>query len=140
MRVSAMTMRTPTLVEAGPGGPKIPASPGSNLFDLLKDAGLPLASACDGEGVCGRCAVELLEGAELLSPLDPLEERVLVANQVAPGWRLACLTTLTHPGLVRLDVPYWPRRRGAPSPSRLKKVDGHQDDHSEHGNQPKQDT
>lgn len=76
---------------------------GQSLYEALRAAGVPVGSACRGEGVCGRCGVQVLEGT--LPPPGPLEEESLRRNRVAPGLRLSCLL---HPrGRLRVGTPYW---------------------------------
>ena len=49
---------------------------------------VPPPPLCSGLGRCGRCRVRL-SGGPLPVPL-PMEERVLDAEELAQGWRLAC--------------------------------------------------
>jgi ferredoxin len=53
-------------------------------------AGLPVASACSGQGACGKCVITLLQGQDLLEPPDAHEVEVLARNAAAPGQRLSC--------------------------------------------------
>eukprot|EP00904_Undaria_pinnatifida_P000067 jgi/Undpi1/10060/HiC_scaffold_28.g12514.m1 len=47
---------------------------------------------CAGEGICGTCFVEVLQGAELLSPADREELMVLSQGRLPVRWRLSCRT------------------------------------------------
>lgn len=45
-----------------PHGIRITVQQGKTLSEALHQAGIPLEAACGGQGTCGRCAVEILEG------------------------------------------------------------------------------
>ena len=71
-------------------------------------AGLPVASSCSGRGLCGRCAVEVLEGAGALSPMEGLEALVLRRNGVPEGYRLSCCCrVLDTRAELRITTGYW---------------------------------
>lgn len=50
---------------------------------------------CSGYGQCGTCIVEIVEGAENLSPKTPFEERRL--KKKPDNYRLACQTLVNGP-------------------------------------------
>lgn len=54
---------------------------------------------CGGYGQCGTCMVEIVEGANNLSPRTPAEERKL--KKKPSSYRLACQTTVNGPISVR---------------------------------------
>ena len=62
-------------------------------------------SNCLGNGICGTCAVEVLEGMENLTPPTPAEEGELYAKGCPRTFRLTCqaqmlkgkVTVITHP-------------------------------------------
>jgi 2Fe-2S ferredoxin len=78
---------------------------GQSVLDAARRAGLPMASACGGEGVCKACRVEVLAGAEHLSPADARERRALERAGGAPDERLACRACVL--GDVLVTTPYW---------------------------------
>lgn len=80
-------------------------APGTTLLAAVRRAGLPLASACDGAALCGRCAVRILDGAGALSEEDPLERRAKRANRVESGLRLACCARVR--GDLELTAACW---------------------------------
>lgn len=82
---------------------EIEALPGETIFDALRRAGVPIGSACDGDGICGRCGVEVLEGP--VSEATEAELRVARKNRVAAGARLSCCATPL--GDLRVTTPYW---------------------------------
>ena len=82
---------------------RVPA--GTSLLEAARRAGLPIASACGEEGVCGRCGVEILAGAEQL-PAEPDHERSIKRrNRVDPVLRLACRVRIE--GDLIVTAPYW---------------------------------
>lgn len=75
--------------------------PGGRLLDTLLDAGVDHRHICGGRGFCTSCRVEILEGADHLSPVSALERERL--GHDAGRLRLACQTRLLGP--VRVRVP-----------------------------------
>ena len=62
---------------------------GTTLWEAVRSAGLPIASACGADGICGRCGVTVLEGSETLAAETPREAEVKRRNRVDPTQRLA---------------------------------------------------
>lgn len=77
-----------------------------NLWSGLRDAGVPIASACEGEGICGRCALSM-EGP--VPAASEQEQRCLAQQGVTPGLRLACCVRAKAP--LQLHAPYWGVRK-----------------------------
>ena len=86
-------------------GRTLDAPPGARLFDVLRAAGVPLGAACDGDGICGRCALRVQPAGPPLPPPSPAEARTLARQEVAPGERLACFLTVDAD--LTLHAPYW---------------------------------
>jgi ferredoxin len=85
----------------------IPAGPGTLLARLIA-AGVPVASSCSGRGSCGRCMVEVLEGAADLSAMDVHEALVLDRNHAPPMARLSCCCRVERPAaVVTVATGYW---------------------------------
>lgn len=70
---------------------EIEASPGSLLWDAIREAGLGIDSDCGGRGTCGECRVRFLAGAP---PATPEDRALLGVKEVEEGWRLACQALL----------------------------------------------
>lgn len=85
--------------------PEITVEAGANLMKSLLAAGLPVASSCNGDGVCAKCRIEIVEGAENLSPIGPLEQMLRDRLRIAKGVRISCQTVVL--GDVRVDATYW---------------------------------
>jgi 2Fe-2S ferredoxin len=85
--------------------PPIEVEAGAELMDSLRRAGLPVASSCDGDGVCGRCRLVIVAGAENLSPLKPIEEILRTRLRLPGGVRISCQALVL--GDVTVDASYW---------------------------------
>ena len=68
-------------------------------------AGLPVASSCHGDGVCGKCGVKVLAGAENLSAVGPVEQILRERLKLAPEVRVSCQTEVL--GDITVDTSYW---------------------------------
>ena len=66
-------------------GREAAANADETLLDVARRAGVPLGNSCGGIGICSRCLVRVVEGAENLSEPTKVE-----APRIRPGERLAC--------------------------------------------------
>ena len=80
------------------GYPPFEVLPGTTLLEACEAAGVPMDSACGGFAACNSCRVDVLEGAEALSPLVEEEEPFLDRD----GQRLGCQARVEGPIRVRL--------------------------------------
>lgn len=78
---------------------------GANLFEILNEHGVPVASSCGGEGVCIRCMVKVIEGKENLSPQEDLETDMKEIHDVTGPFRMSCQTRVM--GDIVIDTDYW---------------------------------
>ena len=88
-----------------PSGRRVRVPAGSVLIDAARRAGLPVASSCGAEGLCGRCGVEVLAGGAALAPESPQERRAKLRNRVDAPLRLACRTRVVAD--LEVTAPYW---------------------------------
>ena len=88
-----------------PSGRRLRVAPGTSLLDAARRAGLPVASACGAEGLCGRCGMQVLGGGAQLPAETPDESRVKQRNRIAPELRLACRVIVA--GDIEVTAPYW---------------------------------
>ncbi len=79
--------------------------PRITLLDVVHRAGLPLASGCGAQGMCGRCGVQILEGKEYLPSESPREREIKRANRIDPALRLSC--ALRPRGNLAITTAYW---------------------------------
>ena len=106
-QIDEKTVTDPTqvLVTFHPSGRTVRIPPGTLLSDATRAAGLPLAAACDDEGVCGHCRLTVSEGAEHLDPPAEHEARRLDEIGAGPNERLACQAKVR--GAVTVAAGYW---------------------------------
>lgn len=72
---------------------------------VLRAHDLPVASSCQGDGVCGRCRIQILMGMEHLSTPNDTEKVLRERNHLLPNERISCQTTV-H-GDILIDTSYW---------------------------------
>src|SRR5258706_14353648 len=75
------------------------------MLDAARRAGAPIGNSCGSVGVCGRCCVRVLAGAENLSAPTTIELRVSAQRGFAAVERLACQAVVT--GDVEVTTSYW---------------------------------
>ena len=88
-------------IDFQPIGRRIHAEYGTKIFEVTRDYGVGLASLCGGKGTCGKCKVRIVLGD--VSPLDEREKKALSAEEIAQGYRLACLTKVY--GDIKVEIP-----------------------------------
>ncbi|MBC7595057.1 MAG: DUF4445 domain-containing protein [Kineosporiaceae bacterium] len=74
--------------------------PGVSVFDAASWNGIAIDSTCGGHGTCKKCKVKILDGS---IPVSPMDQRAFNPDQIAEGWRLACLAAV-HSDL-KIEVP-----------------------------------
>jgi uncharacterized 2Fe-2S/4Fe-4S cluster protein (DUF4445 family) len=77
-------------IEFQPLGRHVEGQEGQDILEIARQAGVGIASLCGGQGVCGACRVQILEGD--VSSLTSLEREAFSPSELAAGYRLACLT------------------------------------------------
>ncbi len=70
---------------------EIEVEEGTSLFDATKKAGLYINSLCGGEGVCGKCRLQVIEGKP---KLDPSFIPFFTKEEIGKGYVLACQTPI----------------------------------------------
>lgn len=78
---------------------------GAVLMTALQNAGVPVASSCGGDAVCARCVLQILQGAENLSPPTPDEVFLVERKDLEPGTRVSCQARVL--GDITVDARYW---------------------------------
>lgn len=74
-----------------------------SLLDVARRAGVPLGNSCGGVGVCARCKVRVVAGAENLSAPTSIEVRF--SKGFGEGERMACQAVVT--GDCTVTTTYW---------------------------------
>ena len=78
---------------------------GTSLLEAARRAGMPVARACSGEGVCARCGVQIVDGAAGLEPETRSEVEAKRRNRVDAGDRLSCRLKLERD--VTVTARHW---------------------------------
>ena len=81
------------------------AKANETLLDAARRANVPLGNSCGGIGICARCRVRVVEGAENLSAPTSVEERVSQQRGLAADERLACQAVVL--GDCAITTTYW---------------------------------
>ncbi len=83
-----------------PSGTDVRVPPGVTVFDAASWNGLAIDSTCGGHGTCKKCKIQIVEGEV---PVSRLDIRAFSSEQLADGWRLACVARAN--GNLKVDVP-----------------------------------
>ena len=89
-----------------PSGTTLRVAPGTSLHEAIRRAGLPIASGCGADGICGRCAVAIRSDRGRLSEETREEAQTKRGNRIDPGDRLACRTRVEQ-GEIAVTASYW---------------------------------
>jgi len=92
-------------VRCEPSGRQLKVVHETNLLDAVLLIGLGLGQSCDGIALCGFCRVQVLDGAENLSPMGEEERKLLAAQHAGEDERLACCARISGP--VTITTDYW---------------------------------
>lgn len=88
-----------------PTGKAIEVPPGTLLFDAVCRAGLPIASSCSAQAVCGKCVLKVVQGFSHLSEVSSYERKLLQRDQREDGARISCMTKVF--GDCSVQATYW---------------------------------
>ncbi|MGB3828322.1 MAG: ASKHA domain-containing protein [Ornithinimicrobium sp.] len=83
-----------------PSGRTVRVPSGVSIFDAASWNGLAIDSTCGGHGTCKKCKVRVLDSA---APIHRSDHRSFSPEQLADGWRLACLAQAIRS--VEVEVP-----------------------------------
>ncbi|MGB3764748.1 MAG: ASKHA domain-containing protein [Ornithinimicrobium sp.] len=83
-----------------PSGRTVRVPSGVSIFDAASWNGIAIDSTCGGHGTCKKCKVKVLDSA---APIHRLDHRSFSPDQLAEGWRLACLAQATRS--IEVEVP-----------------------------------
>ena len=75
-------------IDFEPVGRRGECTAGQTLLDSARQLGVELVNLCGGVGTCGRCKVQVLEGA--ISEPSEKDRKSFSAEELAAGYRLAC--------------------------------------------------
>ncbi len=86
--------------KAPPAERSVRVPPGVTVFDSASWNGIAIDSTCGGHGTCHKCRVRV-EGSAV--PVTRHDIRTFTPDQLAEGWRLACLVQATRD--LAVEVP-----------------------------------
>ena len=79
----------------------VEAAEGETLLEAAIRCGIPAAHACGGNARCSTCRVLVVEGRDVLSPIEERERRLLTPLGLDRPIRLACQARVSGPVTVR---------------------------------------
>jgi 2Fe-2S ferredoxin len=88
-----------------PLGTTAETKPDETVLDAARRGGAPIGNSCGSVGVCARCRVRVLAGAENLSAPTTIELRVSTQRGFGDDERLACQAVVL--GDVEVTTSYW---------------------------------
>jgi adenylate cyclase len=88
-----------------PGPRRVRGPSGATLLEISRAAGVPHAAVCGGRGRCTTCRVLVTEGADSLSPPNPVEAAALSRIHAPAAVRLACQIRPQHALTIRPLIP-----------------------------------
>ena len=89
-----------------PDKKNIKVNEGTTILEALERVGMNINTPCGGKGICGKCKVLV---KERVAAVAPIEEELLLEEEIKKGFRLACQTKLFKdtvieiPSEIRLD-------------------------------------
>ncbi len=83
----------------------VASSPAISILVLLQRAAVPIHTVCGGRAQCGRCLVQVLEGAERMNRPGAAEVIRLKALEAGPDYRLACQSYIRGDVRIRIVNP-----------------------------------
>jgi 2Fe-2S ferredoxin len=75
------------------------------ILDVARRAGVPIGNSCGAIGICARCRVRILSGAENLTPPTAIEAQIAQRRKLEPYERLACQAVVI--GDCAATTSYW---------------------------------
>jgi uncharacterized 2Fe-2S/4Fe-4S cluster protein (DUF4445 family) len=71
---------------------------GQTMLSIAGELGVRVSQVCGGDGACGTCRIEVLQGWECLTPPTPDE----TYKELDPPYRLSCQARLAGDVVVRV--------------------------------------
>lgn len=100
-----------------PVGKKVAFDRPLTLLEAAQEAGVEILALCGGMGACGRCRVKVQAAA--LPPLTDLERTLLLEEEVAAGYRLACRVLIDQAALDVQEVVVYVPKSSRPRAQRM---------------------
>jgi uncharacterized 2Fe-2S/4Fe-4S cluster protein (DUF4445 family) len=84
-----------------PSGKRVYVLEGTTILEAAARAGILIDTPCGGAGTCGKCRVQVSQGAE--KPNDS-EQRIFSRRELEQGWRLACQSRIRQQAVVSVPA------------------------------------
>lgn len=84
-----------TFADAGMSGE---FSAGRTLLSIAEELGVTIGHVCGGDGACGTCRIEVVEGWSCMTPPTPDE----TYKELDPPYRLSCQAKLSGDVVVKV--------------------------------------
>lgn len=72
-----------------------------SLFAALQKAGAKVFAPCGGKGICGKCAIRLVEGN---LPVTAEDKKIFSEEQLDAGYRLSCTAVPTRDIVIEIEM------------------------------------
>lgn len=82
-----------------PTGRSVSVLPGTKVLEAAALAGLTVSTPCGGQGVCGKCRIQVVQGAK---PAEPGKHGPLTEPELKQGWRMGCQTFISSAAVINL--------------------------------------
>jgi len=73
---------------------RINVNNGSSVYEAILALNFPIGAFCAGEGICGKCAIHILDSNPKISEPSEKEVKILGNEKLIEGYRLACQTKI----------------------------------------------
>lgn len=93
------------VVRFEPSGKRKWVPRGTLLLDAARESGLPVAQSCGGFAICSWCKMQVIEGMENLSAVEPNEARLIRRESFKENERASCQAEVM--GDVTVTTTYW---------------------------------
>lgn len=88
-----------------PSGRTLEVEVGTSLYDAAIQAGLPVASSCSAEFICGKCNMRVVAMPHNLSPQTESERKLLRREKRLETDRVSCQALIN--GDCTVTTGYW---------------------------------
>ena len=83
-------------------GREVIVEEGETIYDIFISQNIRINSVCGGKGLCGKCKVKVAD-LENVNGVTEQEKNILSKEEIADGYRLACLTKILGDNTVILE-------------------------------------
>jgi 2Fe-2S ferredoxin len=92
-------------IKLRPQNKELEAPRKANLLEFLQSNGIPVGSACGGNGLCASCKVQIVSGKKALTRPNDKEIDLADRNNLHEDERIACQCRVM--GDLEITTNYW---------------------------------